>query len=97
MVRARVGFKVGPGVTRANMQERRRSSATRRRSASWIAEAPGVGDGRAVASRLQRSRALTGLPTVYCTGRDTVHAGFRPDQSSLAQLFRVCAEQVGAG
>jgi hypothetical protein len=65
------------------VQERRRSPATRRRSASWIAEAPGVGNGRAVASRLQRSGALTGLPTDYCTGRDTVHAGFRPDQSSL--------------
>lgn len=63
---------------------------TRRRAASWIAEAPGVGDGLAVASRPQRSRALTGLPTDYCTGRDTVHAGFRPDQSSLVSRSSQC-------
>lgn len=53
-----------------------------------------MGDGLAVASQLQRSRALTGLPTDYCAGRDTVHAGFRPDQSSLVSRSSQCEPAV---
>lgn len=63
------------------MQERQRSPATRRRSASWIAEAPGVGDGLAVASRLQRSGALTGLPPT------TAQAGYGPCRIPTRPIF----------